>query len=65
VAREQGWEVLRFDRLSRRLKTVGGLLGAAAAGGMGSAALVARARRRRLARRVVAVRRGLRRRVPV
>jgi HAD superfamily hydrolase (TIGR01490 family) len=65
VAREEGWEVLRFDRLGRRLGTFAGLVGAAAAGGLGSAALVARARRRRLARRVVAIRRGLRRRVPV
>jgi HAD superfamily hydrolase (TIGR01490 family) len=65
VAREEGWQVLRFDRLSRRLKTVGGLLGAAAAGGLGSAVLVARARRRRLTQRVVAVRRGVRRRVRV
>ncbi len=65
VAREEGWEVLRFDRLGRRLKALAGLLGAAVAGGAGSAALVARARRRRLVHRVVGVRRGVRRRVPV
>jgi HAD superfamily hydrolase (TIGR01490 family) len=44
-AREQGWQVLRFDRLGRRLKTLVGVLAAAAAGGVGSA-LAARARRR-------------------
>jgi len=47
VAREEGWEVLRFDRLGRRLKTAVGLLGAAVAGGVGSAALVSRRRGRR------------------
>jgi HAD superfamily hydrolase (TIGR01490 family) len=44
IAREQGWEVLRFDRLGRRLKTAAALAGAAAAGGVGTAALAARAR---------------------
>jgi HAD superfamily hydrolase (TIGR01490 family) len=44
-ARAEGWQVLRFDRLGRRLKAVLGLVGAAAAGGAGSAALAARARR--------------------
>jgi HAD superfamily hydrolase (TIGR01490 family) len=44
-ARENGWQVLRFDRLGRRLKALIGVLGAAAAGGAGSA-LAARARRR-------------------
>ncbi len=44
VARERGWQILRFDRLGRRLKTAVALTGAAAAGGFGSAALVARAR---------------------
>jgi HAD superfamily hydrolase (TIGR01490 family) len=38
-ARENGWHVLRFDRLGRRLKTGLGVLGAAAAGGIGTAAL--------------------------
>jgi HAD superfamily hydrolase (TIGR01490 family) len=65
VARQEGWDVLRFDRLSRRLKTIGGLAGAALAGGAGSAALVARGRRRRSPLRVVGVRRGARRRVAV
>ena len=41
-ARENGWQVLRFDRLGRRLKTVVGVLGTAAAGGVGSAALANR-----------------------
>jgi HAD superfamily hydrolase (TIGR01490 family) len=44
VARAQGWEVLRFDRLGRRLKAAVALAGAAAAGGIGSAAFAARAR---------------------
>ncbi len=63
VAREEGWDVLRFDRLGRRLKTLGGLVGAAVGGGLGTAALVARARRRRLVDRVVGARRGVRRRI--
>ena len=38
VARQEGWQVLRFDRLGRRLKTAGGVLaGAAVAGGLTSA----------------------------
>jgi HAD superfamily hydrolase (TIGR01490 family) len=44
-ARENGWQVLRFERLGRRLKALLGLLGAAAAGGAGSAALATRRRR--------------------
>ncbi len=44
VAREQGWQVLRFDRLGRRLKAAIALAGAAVAGGVGSAALAARGR---------------------
>jgi HAD superfamily hydrolase (TIGR01490 family) len=44
VAREETWEVLRFDRLGRRLKTGVALAGAAVAGGIGSAALAARRR---------------------
>src|SRR5947209_12090862 len=47
VARREGWEVLRFDRLGRRLKATVGLAGAAAAGGVGSAAVaIVRSRRR-------------------
>jgi HAD superfamily hydrolase (TIGR01490 family) len=44
VARREGWSVLRFDRLGRRLKLTLALVGAAAAGGAGSAALVGRSR---------------------
>jgi len=47
AAREENWDVLRFDRLGRRLKAAVGLLGAAVAGGVGSAALAARGRRSR------------------
>ena len=47
AAREERWEVLRFDRLGRRLKAAVGLMGAAVAGGVGSAALAARAKHRR------------------
>jgi HAD superfamily hydrolase (TIGR01490 family) len=39
TARAQGWEVLRFDRLGRRLKFIAGLGGAAAAGGVATVAL--------------------------
>jgi HAD superfamily hydrolase (TIGR01490 family) len=51
VAREEGWEILKFDRLGRRLKTAIALTGAAAAGGVGSAALAIRARPRPRVRR--------------
>lgn len=47
VARDERWEVLRFDRLGRRLKAAAGLLGAAVAGGVGSAAVAMRSKRRR------------------
>jgi HAD superfamily hydrolase (TIGR01490 family) len=47
AARDDRWEVLRFDRLGRRLKAAVGLAGAAVAGGVGSAALASRARHRR------------------
>ena len=40
IAREEGWEILRFERLHRRLRFAGALVGAAALGGAGS--LVAR-----------------------
>jgi HAD superfamily hydrolase (TIGR01490 family) len=47
LARSEGWEVLRFDRLGRRLKALFGVAGAAVAGGVGSAAVaMARSRRR-------------------
>jgi hypothetical protein len=47
VARERGWQVLRFDRLGRRLRVTVALAGAAAAGGIGSAALARRGARSR------------------
>ena len=47
-AQQQGWQVLRFERLGRRLKTLAGLLGAAAAGGVVTAVLATRGRRGRL-----------------
>jgi phosphoserine phosphatase len=37
VAREEGWEVLHFDRLHRRLKLAAAAIAAAAAGGAGRA----------------------------
>jgi HAD superfamily hydrolase (TIGR01490 family) len=46
VARQEGWEILRFDRLGRRLKATVALTGAAVAGGVGSAALAGRRGRR-------------------
>ncbi len=42
VARAEGWEVLRFERLGRRLKAAAALTTAAAAGGIGSAAIAHR-----------------------
>jgi hypothetical protein len=36
VAREEGWEIMRFETLGRRLKLVGAILTALAAGGAGS-----------------------------
>jgi HAD superfamily hydrolase (TIGR01490 family) len=47
VARERGWQILRFDRLGRRLRVSVALAGAAAAGGIGSAALARRGGRAR------------------
>jgi HAD superfamily hydrolase (TIGR01490 family) len=46
IAREEGWEILRFDRLNRRLKTAAGLAGAAVAGGAASVAVLRRMRPR-------------------
>jgi HAD superfamily hydrolase (TIGR01490 family) len=54
IARERGWDVLRFDRLGRRLKTAAALGAAAGAGGIGSVVI---ARRLRSSPPVVAVRR--------
>jgi HAD superfamily hydrolase (TIGR01490 family) len=48
IARQEGWEVLRFERLGRRLKAAAAVAGAAVAGGAGSAALALRGRRRTL-----------------
>ncbi len=47
VARDHGWQVLRFERLGRRLKTALALTGAAIAGAVGTAALAGRLRRAR------------------
>ncbi len=63
IAREEGWDVLRFERLGRRLKAAVGLAAAGVTGGVGSAALIARGRRRTLSDAVPSVRRGRRRRV--
>jgi HAD superfamily hydrolase (TIGR01490 family) len=52
IARQEGWDVLRFDRLGRRLKTAAALAGAAAAGGIGSAALASHGRSSRRRRPV-------------
>jgi HAD superfamily hydrolase (TIGR01490 family) len=47
AARQEGWEVLRFDRLGRRLKMTGGVLtGAAVASGLATAAVSRRSRPR-------------------
>ncbi len=42
VAREEGWDVLRFERLGRRLALAGSVLVATALGGVGSVALARR-----------------------
>jgi HAD superfamily hydrolase (TIGR01490 family) len=42
IARAQGWEVVRLDRLGRRLKVVAGFGAAAAAGGVATVALARR-----------------------
>ncbi len=39
IAREEGWEVLRFDRLGRRLQIAAAAVAAATAGGVGRLAL--------------------------
>jgi HAD superfamily hydrolase (TIGR01490 family) len=44
IARERGWDVLRFDRLGRRLKTAVALGAAAGAGGIGSVVVLRRLR---------------------
>jgi HAD superfamily hydrolase (TIGR01490 family) len=35
IAEQEGWEILHFDRLGRRLKIMSGIAGAAALGGLG------------------------------
>ena len=53
VARAEGWQILRFDRLGRRLRVAGAAAAMAVAGGLGSVALqrrVAPAHRRAIAR---------------
>jgi HAD superfamily hydrolase (TIGR01490 family) len=40
VARQEGWQVLRFERLGRRLKTLAGVAAAAVAGAAGSVLLI-------------------------
>ncbi len=62
IARESDWEVLRFDRLGRRLKAGVALVAATAAGGIGSAALASRGQQSSLRGLIRAVRRRARRR---
>ncbi|MGI8712151.1 MAG: HAD family hydrolase [Solirubrobacteraceae bacterium] len=50
TARQEDWEILRFDRLGRRLKTAVALAGAAATGGVASVAIVKRVRLQRVRR---------------
>lgn len=47
VARDEGWEVLRFEQLGRRLKALGAIGGAALVGTAGGAATRSRVARRR------------------
>ncbi len=55
VAREAGWEIMRFERLGRRLRVVSAATLAAGIGGLGSVVI----RRRSVPpRRLEAVRRG-------
>ena len=42
IARERGWELMRLDRLGRRLRTGAALAGAAAAGALASVAVAGR-----------------------
>jgi HAD superfamily hydrolase (TIGR01490 family) len=54
IARERGWDVLRFDRLGRRLKTAAALGAAAGAGGIGTVVALRRLRPPRRLKRVAA-----------
>jgi HAD superfamily hydrolase (TIGR01490 family) len=58
IARERGWDVLRFDRLGRRLKTAAALGAAAGAGGIGSVVVVRRLRPARGIKRLAPAHRG-------
>jgi HAD superfamily hydrolase (TIGR01490 family) len=57
VAREEGWEVLRFERLGRRLRVLGAAGVAAALGGLGSVVLSRRSAPRRQRAAVIPLRR--------
>ena len=54
IARERGWDVLRFDRLGRRLRTAAALGAAAGAGGIGTVVAIRRLRPPRGIRRLAA-----------
>jgi HAD superfamily hydrolase (TIGR01490 family) len=54
IAREREWDVLRFDRLGRRLKTAAALGAAAGAGGIGTVVALRRLRPSRAFRRLSA-----------
>jgi HAD superfamily hydrolase (TIGR01490 family) len=58
IARERGWDVLRFDRLGRRLKTAAALGAAAGAGGIGSVVVVRRIRPSRRLKRIASAQRS-------
>lgn len=58
IARERGWDVLRLDRLGRRLKTAAALGAAAGAGGIGSMVVARRMRPSPPAAAIRRVRRG-------
>jgi HAD superfamily hydrolase (TIGR01490 family) len=59
IARERGWDVLRFDRLGRRLKTAAALGAAAGAGGVGSVVVLRRLRPPRGVKRIASAPRTL------
>jgi HAD superfamily hydrolase (TIGR01490 family) len=54
IARERNWDVLRFDRLGRRLKAAAALGAAAGAGGIGTVVALRRLRPPRGVRRLAA-----------
>ena len=58
IARERGWDVLRLDRLGRRLKTAAALGAAAGAGGIGSVMVLRRLRPPRGVNRLAPARRS-------